>query len=121
MASLNEVLLIGNMTADPELKQTSSGMSVCNFSIAVNRPFVKDKNENTVDVDFINIVAWSKTAEFVAAYFAKGEPMFVRGRLQVRSWTDAQGEKRYTTEVIADEVSFVRAKQNSSGQAPAAT
>ena len=121
MASLNEVLLIGNMTADPELKQTTSGMSVCNFSIAVNRPFVKDKNENTVDVDFVNIVAWLKTAEFVAAYFPKGEPMFVRGRLQVRSWTDAQGEKRYTTEVIADEVSFVRAKQNSSEQAPAAT
>ena len=114
MASLNEVLLIGNLVADPELNQTNGGKSVCNFSIAVNRPFVKEKKENTQDVDFVNVVAWGKTAEFVGAYFAKGEPIFVRGRLQTRSWTDDKGEKRYSTEVNADELSFVRPKAQNS-------
>ena len=109
MASLNKVLLIGNLTADPELKSTTNGKSVCNFSIAVNRPFVKE-GSNVQDVDFINVTAWGKTAEFVAAYFAKGEPIFICGALQVRSWNDSDGTKRYATEVNADEVSFVRSK-----------
>ena len=114
MASLNEVLLIGNLTAEPELKQTTNGTSVCNFSIAVNRPFVKEKKENVQDVDFINVIAWGKTADFVATYFTKGEPIFVRGRLQTRSWTDDKGDKRYSTEVNADELSFVRPKAQNS-------
>ena len=109
MASLNKVLLIGNVTADPELKQTTGGKSVCNFSIAVDRPFVKE-NSNAQDVDFINVVAWGKTAEFVAAYFSKGDPIFVSGALQIRSWTDTDGSKRYSSEVVTDEVSFVRPK-----------
>lgn len=109
MASLNKVLLIGNLTADPELKTTTNGKSVCNFSIAVNRPFVKE-GANVQDVDFINVTTWGKTAEFVAAYFSKGEPMFVCGALQVRSWNDNDGTKRYATEVNAEEVSFVRSK-----------
>ena len=108
MASLNKVLLIGNLTADVELKQTTAGKSVCSFSIAVNRSFVKD--ENAQDVDFINVVAWGKQAEFVAAYFSKGDPIFVSGRLQVRTWVDTEQVKRYSTEVVADEVSFVRPK-----------
>ena len=108
MASLNKVLLIGNITADLELKQTTAGKSVCSFSIAVNRPFVKD--ENAQNVDFVNVVAWEKQAEFIAAYFSKGDPIFVSGRMQVRTWTDAEQVKRYSTEVIADEVSFVRSK-----------
>ena len=111
MASLNKVLLIGNVTSDPELKQTTSGKSVCNFSIAVNRPFVKD-DSNAQNVDFINITTWGKTAEFVAAYFSKGEPIFVCGALQVRSWNDTDGNKRYSAKVVADEVSFVRSKSS---------
>ena len=105
MASFNKVILIGNMTADPELKQTQSGTSVCSFSIAVNRRF--SKNEQGQTVDFINIVAWRQSADFVCRYFKKGNPILVCGQLQTRTWTDNQGQKRYATEVIADEVSFV--------------
>ena len=106
MASFNKVILVGNMTADPELKQTTSGASVCSFSIAVNRRFTKaEQGQQTVD--FFNIVAWRQTAEFVSRYFKKGNPILVCGQLQNRSWDDKQGQKRYTTEVQADEVSFV--------------
>ena len=106
MASFNKVILVGNMTADPELKQTTSGTSVCSFSIAVNRRFTKaEQGQQTVD--FINIVSWRQNAEFVSRYFKKGNPILVCGQLQTRTWTDNQGQKRYATEVIADEVSFV--------------
>ena len=106
MASFNKVILIGNMTADPELKQTTSGTSVCSFSIAVNRRFAKaEQGQSTVD--FINIVTWRQSAEFVSRYFKKGNPILVCGQLQTRTWTDNQGQKRYATEVVADEVSFV--------------
>lgn len=102
--AFNKVILIGNMTADPELKQTTSGTSVCSFSIAVNRRFTKEGEQN---VDFINVVAWRQQAEFVTKYFKKGKPILVCGQLQTRNWTDNSGNKRYTTEVIADEISFV--------------
>ena len=105
MASFNKVILIGNMTADPELKQTQTGTSVCSFSIAVNRRF--SKNEQGQTVDFINIVAWRQSADFVCRYFKKGNPILVCGQLQTRTWTDNRGQKRYATEVVADEVSFV--------------
>ena len=105
MASFNKVILIGNLTADPELKQTAQGTSVCSFSIAVNRRF--SKNEQGQTVDFINIVAWRQSAEFVSRYFKKGNSILVCGQLQTRTWTDNQGQKRYATEVIADEVTFV--------------
>lgn len=111
MASLNEVLLIGNMVRDPELKQTTAGKSVCNFSIAVNRPFAKEGQQ---DVDFVDIVTWEKQAEFVAKYFPKGEPIYVRGRLQQRLWTDNEGQKHYAIEILADDVSFVRSKDSAS-------
>ena len=106
MASFNKVILIGNMTADPELKQTTGGVSVCSFSIAVNRRFAKAE-QGQQNVDFINIVTWRQQAEFVSRYFKKGNPILVCGQLQTRNWTDNQGQKRYTTEVVADEVSFV--------------
>jgi single-strand DNA-binding protein len=102
--AFNKVILVGNVTADPELKQTQSGTSVCSFTIAVNRRFNKDGNN---ECDFINIVAWRQQAEFVSRYFKKGKPILVCGQLQTRSWTDKDGSKRYVTEVIADEVSFV--------------
>ncbi len=106
MASFNKVILVGNMTADPELKQTTAGTSICSFSIAVNRRFTKAE-QGQPTVDFINIVAWRQQAEFVSRYFKKGNPILVCGQLQTRSWTDNQGQKRYATEVIADELTFV--------------
>ena len=106
MASFNKVILIGNMTADPELKQTAAGTSVCSFSIAVNRRFAK-ADQGQQNVDFINIVTWRQQAEFVSRYFKKGNPILVCGQLQTRTWNDNQGQKRYATEVVADEVSFV--------------
>ena len=111
MASFNKVILIGNMTADPELKQTTSGISVCSFSIAVNRRFSKDGEQAC---DFITIQAWRQQAEFVSKYFKKGKPILVCGQLQTRTWTDKQGDKRYATEVVADEVSFVGNSESTS-------
>lgn len=105
MASFNKVILIGNLTADPEIRQTNNGMKVCTFSIAVNR---RGKDGG---VDFITIVAWDKKAEFVAQFFKKGKPILVCGQLQQRSWTDKNGGKRYEYEVIADEVTFVAAAE----------
>ena len=101
MASFNNVILIGNLTADPEIKQTSGGTKVTSFSIAINR------RGKDAGVDFINIVAWDKKAEFVAQFFKKGKPILVCGQLQQRQWTDKNGGKRYEYEVLADEVTFV--------------
>ena len=108
MASFNKVILIGNLVADPELKQTQSGISVTSFRIAVGRRFAKPTD--TQQADFIDIVCWRQTAEFVTRYFTKGKSILVCGSLQSRSWTDQNGNKRYATEVVADEVSFVEKK-----------
>lgn len=108
--AFNKVILIGNMTSDPELKQTTSGISVCSFSIAVNRPYSKDSEQKC---DFITIQTWRQQAEFVSRYFKKGKPILVCGSLQTRNWTDNQGNKRYSTEVVADEVSFVGNNESS--------
>lgn len=115
MASFNKVILIGNMTSDPELKQTQGGISVCSFSIAVNRRFAKDGEQAC---DFITIQAWRQQAEFVCKYFKKGNPILVCGQLQTRTWTDNQGQKRYATEVVADEVSFVGNKESNTEAKP---
>lgn len=116
MASFNKVILIGNMTADPELKQTQGGLSVCSFSIAVNRRFKGENGQQ--ECDFITIVAWRQQAEFVTRYFKKGQPILVCGQLQTRTWTDNQGNKRYATEVVADEVSFVGNKESNTESKP---
>ena len=105
MADLNKVILMGHMPADPELKQTTSGISVCSFSIGVNRRFSK-ADQGQQSVDFINIVAWRQQAEFVSRYFKKGSSIVICGSIQTRNWTDNNGQKRYVTEVVADEVSF---------------
>lgn len=111
MATLNKVILIGNLTADPELKQTPSGISVIQFNIAINRRYQsKNATEGQQTADFISIVAWRQTAEFVSRYFKKGKPILVCGALQSRSYTDNQCNKRYVTEVVADEVGFVESK-----------
>ena len=103
------------MTADPELKQSTSGVAVCSFSIAVNRKMAKNN-----ECDFINVVAWRQQAVFVCKYFKKGNPILVCGQLQTRTWTDNNGQKRYATEVIADEVSFVGNKESSTESNPQA-
>ncbi|MEE0969194.1 MAG: single-stranded DNA-binding protein [Clostridia bacterium] len=110
MASFNKVILIGNMVADPELKQTQGGLSVTSFSIAVNRRFKSENGQQ--ECDFIPVVAWRQQAEFVCKYFKKGQPILICGQIQIRSWTNNNNEKRYTTEVVADEVSFVAPASN---------
>ncbi len=119
MASFNKVILIGNMTADPELKQTATGTSVCSFSIAINRRFAKPE-QGQQTVDFINIVTWRQQAEFVSRFFKKGNPILVCGQLQTRSWTDNQNQRRTAVEVVADEVSFVAPANASQSSAPQA-
>ena len=121
MASLNKVILIGHLTADPELKQTPSGVSVTSFSIGVARRYTKAGEQ--AQSDFINIVAWRTTAEFITKYFRKGNAICICGSLQSRSWTDQNGQKRYVTEVVAEEAQFVERKTDGSapvsGAAPA--
>ena len=107
--NLNKVILGGRITADPELKQTQSGTAVTSFSVAVNRRYAKDGEQTA---DFINVVAWRGTAEFIAKYFKKGSSIALIGSIQTRSWTDQSGNKRYATEVIADEACFVDSKSD---------
>lgn len=110
MASFNKVILMGRLTSDPELKQSASGVSVTSFNIAVDRRFSKGEDKQC---DFITIVAWRQTADFICKYFKKGQAMLVCGELQTRSWEDQQGNKRYATEVVASEVTFCEAKKDS--------
>ena len=121
MATLNKVILIGNLTAEPELKQTPSGISVVSFNIAINRRKPKEEKEGQQTADFISVVAWRQTAEFVSRYFKKGKPILICGALQSRSYTDNQGNKRYVTEVVADEVGFVESKSDNAGNAGGGT
>lgn len=107
---LNKVLLIGRMTKDPELKFTPSNVAVVAFTIAVDRKYQKQGEERKTD--FINCVAWRSAAEFIAKYFTKGQMINVCGSLQTREWNDAQGQKRYATEVIVDEVNFCGDKKS---------
>lgn len=111
---LNKVILIGRITKDPELKYTPSNVAVCSFTLAVDRRFAKEGEQR--QADFINIVAWRQSAEFIAKYFVKGQMMNVCGSIQTRTWDDAQGVKHYATEVIADEINFCGDNRNNSQQ-----
>ena len=102
--SLNRIVLMGRLTRDPELRRTQSGNAVVSFSIAVDRDFKSQNGER--ETDFIDIVAWKHTAEFVSKYFTKGRMAVVEGRLQIREWTDRDGGKRRTAEVVAENVYF---------------
>lgn len=108
--NLNKVVLAGRLTADPELKQTTTGISVTSFTLAVNRKYAKDQEQQ--QTDFISVVAWRQTAEFISRYFKKGSALCITGAIQTRSWQDQQGQKRYATEVIADEAMFVDSKSD---------
>lgn len=109
---LNKVILMGRLTRDPELKTTASDISVCSFTVAVDRRFQKSGEER--QADFINVVAWRQNAEFVSRYFSKGRMINVVGSLQTRTYDDAEGKKRYVTEVVADEINFCGDKKTDS-------
>ena len=109
---LNRVTLMGRLVADPELRSTASNLSVCSFRIAVDRDYKKGDQKET---DFIDIVAWRSTAEFVANYFNKGRMIAVDGRLQIRPWEDKDGNKRFATEVVADNVYFGDSRPGGAG------
>lgn len=107
---LNHIVLMGRLTRDPELRRTGSGTAVATFSIAVDRDYAAQGAEK--ETDFIDIVAWRNTAEFVSKYFSKGRMAVVSGRLQIRNWNDKEGNKRRTAEVVADNVYFGEAKRD---------
>ena len=112
--NLNKAILCGRLCADPELKQTQNNVSVVSFTLAVNRRYQsKDAQTGSTQADFISVVAWRQTAEFIARYFRKGSPICVTGSIQTRTWQDAQGQKRYATEVVVDEAMFVDSKNES--------
>jgi single-strand DNA-binding protein len=116
--SLNKVMLIGNLTRDPELRYIPSGQAVTTFTIAVNRTFNSKAGEKKEEVCFIRIVVWARLAEICNEYLKKGRSVFVEGRIQTRSWDGPDGNKRYSTEVVADNVQFLGAKSgNGKGDA----
>ena len=109
---LNKIIIMGRLTRDPELRRTGSGTAVTSFSMACDRDFKSQSGDK--ETDFIEVVAWKNTAEFVSKYFTKGRMAVVEGRLQIRDWTDKAGSKRTTAEVIADNVYFADSKRSES-------
>ena len=109
---MNNVSLIGRLTADPELRNTQSGISFVRFCIAVDRSYSKQGEEK--QTDFINVVAWRQSAEFICKYFSKGKRIALTGRIQTGSYTDKDGNKRSTFDIIAENVEFCEAKKSSS-------
>lgn len=115
--NLNKVILAGRITADPELKQTPSGVSLVTFSLAVNRRFAsRDGQNQQPEADFFRITAWRNTAEFIAKYFRKGSAICICGSIQNRTWTDQNGQKRYMTDIIAEEANFVESRNSQDNQ-----
>ena len=113
---LNHITIMGRLTRDPELRRTGSGIAVASFTVAVDRDFGgRDGGER--ETDFIDCVAWRQTGEFVSKYFTKGSMIVVSGRLQIRGWTDKDGNKRRTAEVVADNVYFGESKRSNEGNA----
>lgn len=115
MPSFNKVMLMGNLTKDPELKKTQSGMAVANVGMAVNRRY-KDKEE----VVFVDVTFWGKTAEIMCQYLTKGSPIFVEGRLQLDQWETDDGQKRSRMKVICENFQFIGSKGDCGGEKPAA-
>ena len=107
---LNRAILMGRLVADPELRQTPNGISVCSFTIAIDRNYAKDRERQA---DFIDIVAWRQSAEFVSRYFAKGKMIIVEGSIQTRLYEDKNGNKRKAVEVVANHVEFGESRKSS--------
>ena len=111
---LNRIVVMGRLVRDPELRTTQSGISVTSFTLAVDRDF-KNRDSGEKSTDFIDVVAWRQTAEFVCKYFSKGRMAVAEGRLQIREWTDKEGNRRTTAEVVADNVYFGDSKRDGGG------
>lgn len=111
---LNNIILMGRLVRDPELRRTQSGTAVAAFSLAVDRDF--KGQDGAKETDFIDVVAWRSTAEFVSKYFTKGRMAVVEGRLQIRRWTDSEGNKRRTAEVVAESIYFGDSKKDTGGE-----
>ena len=117
---LNHIVIMGRLTRDPGLRRTGSGIAVASFTLAVDRDF-SGKDGGEKEVDFIDCTAWRQTGEFVSKYFTKGRMAVVSGRLQIRKWTDKDGNNRRTAEIVADNVYFGDSKKDSPGDATVAT
>ena len=113
--NLNKVILAGRLVADPELKQTAGGANVVSVRMAVNRRFQSRDAQQQNEADFFNVTAWQNTAEFIAKYFRKGSAICICGRIQNRTWVDQNGQKRYMTDIIAEEANFVESRNAQDG------
>ncbi len=112
MASYNKVMLIGNLTRDPEVRYTPKGSAVCDIGLAVNRVYTSDSGEKVEEVTFVDVVLWSKMAELAGKYLHKGRPVFIEGRLQMDSWEDKQtGQKRTRLRVVGEQMQFLGSPQ----------
>ena len=114
---LNKIVIMGRLVADPEMRRTQSGTGVCSFTIACERDFA-DKSSGEKETDFFDCVAWHRTADFVEQYFSKGKMAVVAGRLQKRSWTDKDGRKRETAEIVVENMYFAESKRENNNFAP---
>lgn len=110
---MNRAIVIGRFAADPELKETSNGVAVTSFTIAVDRPYAKDRERIT---DWLDIVAWRGTAEFICKHFSKGDNIIVEGSMQTRTWEDKNGQKRKAIEIVAENVEFAPKGRNASAE-----
>lgn len=119
MYSLNRATLLGNCTKDPETRQTPSGQSVCSFGVATNRTWTDQAGQKQEAAEFHNVVAWGKLAEICGQYLTKGKKVYVEGRIQTRSWDGQDGQKRFTTEIVADNVILLGERQG--GGAPSSS
>ncbi len=120
-ASLNKVMLIGNLTRDPEMRYTPSGAAVCTFGIATNRYYVASDGQKKEETEFVKIVSWNKLAELCSQLLAKGRKVYVEGRLQTRSWETPDGQNRQTTEVVIDDMRILDSKREYEGAGEDAT
>lgn len=117
MASFNQVILIGNLTRDPELRVTPKGTSICQFGIAVNRTYKDDAGNSKEEVNFFDIEAWGKQGEIISKYLSKGRPLFIQGRLKQDTWDDkATGQKRSKVKVVLDNFQFIGAREGGGQQ-----
>ncbi len=110
-AGLNKVMIIGNLGADPEMRYTANGTAVTNLRVAVNRNYSTQDGERREETEWFRVVAWGKLGEIVSQYLTKGRRVYVEGRLQTRQWDDQDGQRRYTTEVVAQDVQFLDSAQ----------
>ena len=115
MAGLNKVMLIGNLGADPELRFTANGAAVANFRIACSRTYTDRDGQRQEVTEWVAIVAWQRLAELCGQYLSKGRPVYVEGRLQTRQWEDREGNNRYTTEVVANDIQFLGGRGGGGG------